>query len=167
MAPKKSGMSVNARRRLREYRNTLAFMKLAMAERSLFLSKANLMLALNEDRKFKANFCVNINLFRAMAKSFLMYIERVKTAIAEEHPIEDNVAASYKTFCKIIYTSKGASRRRYTPKVALLLLFAFYSGRFSKIHIAIESGFTSAGTLRNATAHLLAMALQESNPIKV
>lgn len=134
MAPKKSGMSLTAKRRLREYRITQGFIKKAMAERSLFLSKANLMLELKVDRKFKANFCVNIHLFRALSKSFLLYLERVKTAIANKEPVDDDVAASFKTFQTKVYTDKGASRLRYTPRVALLLLFAFYSGRFSKIH---------------------------------
>lgn len=168
MAPKKNiSMSPKIRRILREYKVTNSYLKIAMAERALFLAKANLMLMQNNNKKFKASFCVNIPLFHAMTKSFEKYLEEVKTAIEKEIPIEADVVTSYNAFRKIIYTKDGAPRLRYTPRVALLVLLSFFSGRFSKVHIAIECGFKSAGTLRNATAHLLAKALQSSDPIKV
>lgn len=87
--------------------------------------------------------------------------------IDEGKLIDDEVRKSYAAFRKIVYTKSGSSKQRYTPRVALLLLFAFCSGRFSKIHLAVDCGLKSAGTLRNATAHLLSEARLSAFPVKV
>lgn len=110
------------------------------------------------DIMFKSLFCVRVPVFETLLYYFNRYLES---------PLPEDVPLVQSFFGLIEDKRRGTPKAGYTPKRALLLLFAHMKRILIDNTCAKTFGFKSPMKVKQLTAQILARAVAEHLPIKV